>query len=141
MAETADVRNGRTVGPQRLHGVRVLMMDDEPDTLEALCTVLTMAGATVQCVADATAAFSAVETFDPHVLVCDLYLPETDGWTFMQRARGRGFRVPAVALTAHPSDANRARALACGYVTCIGKPVHPEDFVGVLRAVAKPDLA
>jgi len=118
----------------------VLMLDDEPDTLDALCTVLTMAGATVECASEPTAALSSVETFDPHVLVCDLYMPGTDGWTFMERVRGRGLTVPAVALTAHPSAANRARALSCGYVTCLGKPVHPEELVGVLRSVAEADL-
>jgi DNA-binding response OmpR family regulator len=123
-----------------LRGLRVLMLDDEPDTLDALCTVLTMAGATVECVPDTTAAFSSVDTFAPHVLVCDLYMPGTDGWTFMERIRGRGLTVPAVALTAHPSEANRARALSCGYVTCLGKPVHPEELVGVVRSVAEADL-
>jgi CheY-like chemotaxis protein len=139
MAETVEARTGRAHG-QHLHGVRVLMLDDEPDTLDALCTVLTMAGATVECVNEPTAALTTVESFGPDVLVCDLYMPETDGWTFMQRVRGRGFTVPAVALTAHPTAANLERALACGYARCLGKPVHPEEFVSVLRSVTGADL-
>jgi DNA-binding response OmpR family regulator len=140
MAETADAQKDGGAPPPLLRGLRVLMLDDEPDTLEALCTVLTMAGATVECASEPNAAFGTVVTFDPHVLVCDLYMPGTDGWTFMERVRGRGLTVPAVALTAHPSAANRARALSCGYVTCLSKPIHPEELVGVLRSVAEADL-
>jgi CheY-like chemotaxis protein len=112
------------------------MLDDEPDTLDALCTVLTMAGATVECFNESHAALSSVDSFGPDVLVCDLYMPDTDGWTFMERIRARGLTIPAVAVTAHPSVANLERALACGYAVCIGKPFHPEEFVGVLRSVA-----
>src|SRR5687767_8622776 len=103
--ETADAKPSPAGGPQ-LQGVRVLMLDDEPDTLDALCTVLTMAGATVKCFAESSAALSGVESFGPHVLVCDLYLPGTDGWMFMDRVRARGLTMPAVAVTAHPSAAN-----------------------------------
>jgi CheY-like chemotaxis protein len=123
-------------GEPRLQGVRVLMLDDEPDTLDALCTVLTMAGATVKCFEEPAAALTGVESFGPHVLVCDLYLPGTDGWMFMERVRARGLTIPAIAVTAHPSAANRERALACGYAVCVGKPLHPEDLVGLLRSVA-----
>jgi CheY-like chemotaxis protein len=140
MAETADARASRNSG-HRLEGVRVLMLDDEPDTLDALCTALTMAGATVECIAEPDAALDHVESFGPHVLVCDLYMPGTDGWTLMERIRRRGVRIPAVALTAHPSAANQQRALACGYVICLAKPVHPDNLVGILRSVAAAEFA
>jgi CheY-like chemotaxis protein len=135
MAETADVGTGHT-DVERLHGVRVLMLDDEPDSLDALCTVLTMAGATVECFDEAAAAISGIESLGPHVLVCDLYMPGTDGWTFMQLVRARGFTVPALALTAHPSVANQEQALACGFAVCLGKPVHPQELVTALRSLA-----
>lgn len=121
----------------RLQGLRVLMLDNEPDTLDALCTVLTMAGATVESFHDPAAALAGVEAFGPHVLVCDLYMPGMDGWSFMEQVRARGLTIPAVALTAHPSAANQERALACGYAACLGKPIHPEEFVGVLRTMAQ----
>jgi CheY-like chemotaxis protein len=113
------------------------MLDDEPDTLDALCTVLTMAGATVECFNEPLAALGGVESFDPHVLVCDLYMPDTDGWTFMQHVRARGLSVLSLALTAHPTAANQERALACGYSACLGKPVHPDEFVDVLRSMVE----
>ena len=137
MAATRRSEDRDLLGPPP--GLRLLMLDDEPDTLEALCTVLTMAGATVKCASEPGAAFGFVVTFEPHVLVCDLYMPGTDGWTFMERVRGRGLTVPAVALTAHPSAANRSRALSCGYCTCLSKPIHPEELVGVLRSMAETD--
>lgn len=140
MAETADGQKNDGTPRPLLRGLRVFMLDDEPDTLEVLCTVLTMAGATVECASEPGSAFGSVVAFDPHVMVCDLYMPGTDGWTFMERVRGHGLTVPAVALTAHPSAANRARALSCGYFTCLSKPIHPEELVGVLRSVAEAGL-
>jgi CheY-like chemotaxis protein len=113
------------------------MLDNEPDTLDALCTVLTMAGATVECFSDPARALGGVDVFGPHVLVCDLYMPGMDGWTFIEQLRARGLGIPAVALTAHPSVANQERAVACGYAACLGKPIHPEELVGVLSTVAE----
>ena len=127
----------------RLQGVRVLMLEDEPDTLDILSTVLTMAGANVACFREPEADLGRIATVDPHVLVSDLYMPDTDGWTFIERVRARGFTVPALALTAHPSPANHDRALACGFAVCVGKPVHPSELVGLLRSLVdgQPSLA
>jgi CheY-like chemotaxis protein len=119
-----------------LQGLRVLMLDDEPDSLDVLCTILSRAGASTECVDDCDTAIRAVASFAPHVLVCDLYLPETDGWAFIEQVRARGVTVPAIALTAHPSAANRERALASGYTACFGKPIDPHDLVRALCSVA-----
>lgn len=125
--------------PGSLHGVRVLVADDEPDAREPLRRMLEAAGAQVVAVASADEALAAIQQRRPDVLVSDIAMPGKDGYELMRRIRtlppGRGGRVPAIALTAYAESETRERALGVGFNTHLGKPVEPGDLIAAVVAL------
>ena len=112
---------------QSLKGVRVLVVDDEIDTLDLLKTVLSKQGARVTTAASATAALSLLSRVKPHVLISDVGMPGTDGYALMRSVRAlpveRGGNIPAVALTAYAREQDRKRAIDAGYQIHLTKPI------------------
>jgi PAS domain S-box-containing protein len=127
--------------PVRLAGVRVLVVEDEPDTRELLSTALGHSGAQVQPAASAGEAFAALRRQRPDVLVCDIGMPGEDGYSLLSRVRALapedGGLVPAVALTAHARADDRRRALAAGYQVHLAKPVNPDELISLVAQVAR----
>jgi PAS domain S-box-containing protein len=112
-----------------LTGIRVLVVDDEPDALDLIAAVLRDAGAFVETATSAAEGFGSVKRAPPDVLVSDIGMPDEDGFLFMRRVRAlpmlEGGAIPSLALTAFAREEDRARAIAAGYTTHIGKPVDP----------------
>jgi PAS domain S-box-containing protein len=121
-----------------LVGARVLVVDDDPDTCELLTMVLRDAGAETKAVNSARDALSQIASFQPDLLVSDIGMPGDDGYSLIRQVRAResvkGGHVPAVALTAFASRADREQALALGFEEHIAKPVSPADLT---RTAAK----
>ncbi|HEX8352463.1 MAG TPA: ATP-binding protein [Pyrinomonadaceae bacterium] len=122
-----------------LRGLSVLVVDDEPDALHLIKTVLEMKGASVRAVGSAEAAWLALEAAWPDLLVCDIGMPGEDGYSLMRRVRahgsGRGGSLPSVALTAYAGEADRALALEAGYQLHVAKPVDPAALVEVVTGL------
>jgi two-component system CheB/CheR fusion protein len=120
-------RPGRSRDYGELHGLRVLVLDDDPGTLEAILDVFRLSGAVVKSASSVAEALLAFEMFGPQVMVCDIAMPDSDGYAFIRklRARGpdRGGDTPALALTALSSPEDRRRAIAAGYHDHMAKPV------------------
>jgi CheY-like chemotaxis protein len=116
-----------------LEGVRVLVVDDDPDACELLEMALHESGADVHAVNSARAALEAIASFRPHVLMSDIGMPEEDGFALIRQVRAReaveGGHVPAIALTAFASQADREQALALGFEAHLAKPASPRDIV------------
>jgi signal transduction histidine kinase/DNA-binding response OmpR family regulator len=106
-----------------LDGVRVLVVDDERDSLDLVRLVLEGSGASVTTVSSATEALDARGPFD--VIISDIGMPEVDGYTFMRRLRSQDAeaRVPAIALTAYARVEDAERALRAGFQQHLAKPV------------------
>jgi PAS domain S-box-containing protein len=136
-AARADAAGGEAPPPP-LVGLRVLLVDDDEDSLEMLTAFLRRSGAEVAAVASAHEALEEMTVRAPDVIVSDIAMPGTDGYEFMRRVRAsgaeRGGRVPAVALTAYAGDSDRALALRAGYNLHLSKPVEPARL---LEAVAE----
>jgi PAS domain S-box-containing protein len=119
-----------------LQGVKVLVVDDEPDTLELLRIVLELSGALVVTANSAAKALERLEETDPDVLLSDIGMPDKDGFDLIREVRSlppeRGGRVPAVALTAYTRAEDRTTALAAGFDMHIPKPVQPADVVAAV---------
>jgi CheY-like chemotaxis protein len=100
---------------QFLRGVRVLVVEDDLDTLEMLNVILHNRGAEVITASSAGDALNALERSLPDALVSDLAMPGQDGYELLEhiRQRGpeRGGNIPAVALTAYARVEDRVRAL------------------------------
>lgn len=122
--------------PQTLNGLRVLVVDDEPDARQLLTTVLSPYGAQVMTAASAAEALAAVPQFHPDVLVSDIGMPKEDGYVLIRQLRGlppeQGGRIPAVALTAYARSEDRTQALLAGFQLHIPKPVNPAELVAVI---------
>jgi PAS domain S-box-containing protein len=119
-----------------LHGVRVLVVDDNADSLDVLRMVLETAGATVKTATSALAAFEAWDTepgFD--LLISDISMPDIDGYSFMRtfRARASGTDAPAVALTASARPEDAMLAKRAGFQEHLAKPVDERRLLEVVR--------
>ena len=119
-----------------LKGMSVLVVDDEPDALGLLKTLLEMKGACVTAVESAEAAWGWLEGAWPDLLLCDIGMPGEDGYQFIRRVRAleveRGRSLPSVALTAYAGEADRALALEAGFQLHVSKPVEPTTLVNVI---------
>ncbi len=129
--------------PLRLDGIKVVVVEDDADAAEMVATVLRQHRAEVIIASSGAAALDILAEYHPHVLVCDIGLPDMDGYTLMRRVRemerARGRRVvPSVALTAFASEEERQRAVSAGYQIHVSKPVEPDRLVEAIARVARP---
>jgi len=126
----------RLATTHELEGVRLLVVDDEPDARELLRSVLEQRKATVSTASSADEAYDLFLSVRPDVLISDIGMPGTDGYALMHRIRAlppeQGGRTPAVALTAFTRMEDRTRALLAGYNLHIPKPVEPAELVVVV---------
>ena len=124
-----------------LAGLRVLLVDDEPDTLEILRVMLNQFGANVRGAASTNDALEAFIEWKPDVLVSDLGMPGEDGFALIGKVRAltpeQGCDIPAAALTAHVREEDRTMALAAGYQTHLKKPVDPNKFAAAVARLGK----
>jgi CheY-like chemotaxis protein len=124
----------------RLDGVKVLVVDDEPDAREFLKRMLEDGDAHVVTAASAADGLKAIEAQRPDVLVSDIGMAEVDGYEFLRRVRAldaaQGGKTPAVALTAFARSEDRTKALLAGYVAHIVKPADPAELMATIAAVA-----
>ena len=123
-------------GPS-LRGLRVLVVDDDPDALDLIATILKRAEAEPMLCSSPPEALAAVRSFKPHVLVSDIEMPGEDGYSLIRKVRelagSEGGQVPAVALTAYGRPEDRVRSLSAGYSMHVAKPVDPVEL-GVIVA-------
>jgi signal transduction histidine kinase/CheY-like chemotaxis protein len=122
-----------------LGGLRVLIVEDEVDTRDALALMISEAGGRVTTVGSASDALRALAASRPDVLVCDIGLPVEDGYTLIRKVRLQddgGLPIPAVALTAYAQESDRQRSLAAGFQSHLAKPVDPAKLLQVLADAA-----
>jgi len=124
---------------QNLDGVRVLVVDDEPDARELLSEVLTSCKASVVTAGSVDEALRLVKAGRPDVVVSDIGMPGEDGYALIRRLRAlpasEGGRTPAVALTAYARFEDRTKALIAGFNMHVPKPVEPAELLAVLASL------
>lgn len=124
-----------------LKGLRVLVVDDEPDSRELVTAVLTGRGAEVVALGSAIEALKAMERQKFDVLVSDIGMPLMDGYGLISKVRQlppeRGGKIPAAALTAYAGTEDRKRVLTAGYQMHIPKPVEPARLTTVVASLAE----
>ena len=123
----------------RLAGLRVLVVDDEPDARNLVKRLLEDCEAKVAVAGSAPEAIEQLSADPPDVLVSDIGMPGEDGYALIQRVRslpGRGGATPAVALTAYARAEDRVKAILAGYQHHITKPVEPAELIAVIASLA-----
>ncbi|MES2638200.1 MAG: PAS domain-containing protein [Myxococcota bacterium] len=120
-----------------LEGVRVLVVDDDPDTRDMVRRLLEECAAKVVVAASAQDALDVVAEGGVDVIVSDLGMPGYDGFEMMLELRRRGVGVPAAALTAFAREEDRSRALRSGYQAHLVKPVEPAELLATVAALAR----
>jgi PAS domain S-box-containing protein len=119
-----------------LAGLRVLVVDDEPDARELISAVLMGRGAEVVAVESGGEALEEIERQQFDMLVSDIGMPLMDGYSLIEKIRKlpaeRGGRIPAVALTAYAGVEGRTRVLSAGYQMHVPKPVEPATLTTIV---------
>jgi signal transduction histidine kinase/CheY-like chemotaxis protein len=123
-----------------LNGLRVLVVDDEPDARQIITTLIQRTGAEVLACESAHEALEALEKWHPDVLMSDIGMPGEDGYSLINKVRSlpadRGGDVPAAAFTAYAREEDRQRALDAGYQMHIAKPVSSGQLVAMIAHLA-----
>jgi PAS domain S-box-containing protein len=125
--------------PPDLHGVTVLVVEDDDETRDLLKTLMTLAGAQTITAVSAVEALAVLIKNRPDILICDIGLPVEDGYSLIRKIRSRsaaeGGRIPAVALTAFARTEDRTRALRAGFQSHLAKPAEPSELLAVVAAL------
>jgi CheY-like chemotaxis protein/anti-sigma regulatory factor (Ser/Thr protein kinase) len=125
-----------------LDGVRVLAVDDNDDAREFIVAILEDCGAQVTAAASVREAIELFEQVRPHVLIGDITMPGEDGYVLIQRVRQlpaeAGRDVPAIALTASASPADRRRTIQAGYQLHVTKPFEPSELIEAVARFVRP---
>lgn len=125
----------------RLDGLTILVVDDEPDTRELLKQELESCGAKVKVAGSAAEAIDSLVASIPDILISDVGMPGTDGYDLIRQIRGlppeSGGKVAAIALTAYTRTEDRLHALRAGYDMHVPKPVELAELVAVAATVAR----
>lgn len=127
-------------GPRAtLRGIRVLVLDDDPDSNAVVAALLVGRGAMVQTALGAAEALAVLERWRPDVIVSDIAMPGEDGLAFLRELRRRQDTladVPAIALTAFGGSDARRRLLAAGFQAHVAKPFDPVHLAAVVETAA-----
>lgn len=122
-----------------LVGLRILIVDDEPETLDIIAHTLREAGAEVVVASSGGAALDVLATRDDlHVVLSDLQMPDLDGFELMTRLKQLRNPIVAVALSASATLNDAKRAIEAGFSVHVAKPIGMADLVESIRAAAPP---
>jgi CheY-like chemotaxis protein/two-component sensor histidine kinase len=130
----------RRAPPASLGGVRVLVVEDEPEARDSMRLLLQRFGAEVGTAGSARQALEAFSHGVYDIVISDITMPGGDGYALMRAIRAlgpeRGGRIPAVAVTAGARPEDRRRALAEGFQVHLPKPVDAGELVRHVSALS-----
>ena len=128
-----------------LHGMRVMVIDDEADALVVMTHLLSDAGAAVDVAASTEEAMAMLPHSRPDVIISDIGMPVSDGYDLIKRVRAlpaeQGGQIPAIALTAFARSEDRSRALLAGFQLHLGKPVEAVELIAATATLRRQPRA
>ena len=137
---SADVPDLDTSAAIDLEGVKVLVVDDEPDARLLIQRLLEDCNAVVITAASVAEALHALVLAPTDVIVSDIGMPGEDGFTLIRRIRSLGdgkSATPAIALTAYARTEDRVKAIQAGFQLHLSKPVEPVELVTMVASLAR----
>jgi PAS domain S-box-containing protein len=134
----ADALRPRSVAvADALHGLHVLVVDDDADSSAVAGALLVSYGADVRTASSAADALLVARRWPVDIVVSDVAMPGEDGCALIRALRaGTRAHVPAVAVTALAGSDDRARIVAADFEACVVKPFDPTELVAVVRRIA-----
>jgi len=117
---------------ESLHGVRILLLDDDPDVRESTALALRREGAEVVTASNGEEAVEVYAERPPDVVVSDILLPKVDGHAVLRYLRRLGMTAPAIAMTCLSAAEARFQSAQVGFDLHLTKPIDPEVL---LRAI------
>jgi CheY-like chemotaxis protein len=127
-----------------LESLRVLVVDDNDDSLELVKIILEEYGTQVLTTLSAHQAFEAFFHFQPDILISDIAMPGEDGYSLIRKIRAlspqQGGLIPAIALTACVVAEERLRSLSSGFQFYLPKPLDPCELVATVANLAEETL-
>lgn len=120
----------------QLETIRVLIVEDEVDNRNVIAAALKRCGAEIESAGTASAALELMKTWAPHVLICDIALPDRDGCSLMEELRSSGWTTPSLALTVLGRPNEQARIVAAGFDVFRQKPIDPIDLAHEVARLA-----
>jgi signal transduction histidine kinase/CheY-like chemotaxis protein len=119
----------------RMHGLTVLVVDDQPDSCELLAALFERHGARVVQCDSAESALGVLTDVEANLLVADIAMPDIDGYELIRRVRAAHSALPAIAVSAYARPQDRRRAIAAGYDGYCAKPVEAPQLLRAVRDV------
>jgi PAS domain S-box-containing protein len=135
-----DGRNALDSGlSKRLHGMKILVVDDDVDTISVMRVILEGNGAEVRTAGSGKGALQEINRSVPDVLVCDIGMAEMDGYEVIRMVRAlapeNGGTMPALALTAYARPEDKLHALTSGFQMHLSKPTEPGELIAALGSL------
>jgi CheY-like chemotaxis protein len=125
----------------RLAGVRLLIVEDNLDSLEMLRMVVESQGAEVRTATQSSEAQQIFVQWTPDVLICDIGLPDEDGYVLLHKLKllpqHQEYRVPAIALTGYAGDQEGECALESGFQMYFTKPIEPGKLIEAIADLVR----
>ena len=136
-AENLLEPNIPSVRPKRFQGKTILVVDDEIDSLDILILVLEQEGAKVLSAKSAQSALDILQQTVPDLIVSDIGMPQTDGYSLIARVRElpQGKDIRAIALTAYAGEIDRQRSLDGGFQQHLTKPINIPEFIQTIASL------
>jgi len=112
----------------------ILVIDDEPMVAQAVVRVCSEEGMTVTAAGQASEALRSLEQSSFRLALCDIMMPELDGFQFLEELARRGIQTPVVMMTGYSTVENAVKSLSStGAVDYISKPFTADELLTVIR--------
>jgi CheY-like chemotaxis protein len=114
-----------------LRGWNIVVVDDDPDSLDVATMILEYYGANVHTATNGKEGLTLIQLVRPRFVISDLSMPMMDGWGLIEEIKRDPSlsQIPVVALTAHAMLGHREKAIAQGFHNYLTKPLTPETFM------------
>jgi CheY-like chemotaxis protein len=121
---------------------RILIIEDDPASLELVSYLLTAAGYQPKSEIDGAAGLERVRADRPDLVICDLQLPIMDGFSVVRALKSDPAlaRIPVIAVTALSMPGDQEKTMAAGFDGYLSKPIEPESFVRLIEAYLAESL-
>jgi DNA-binding response OmpR family regulator len=107
---------------------RVLVVDDDHDCAEFLCTLLTLQGHLVMTAYSGASAIALATEFEPHIVVLDIGMPKMNGYEVLRQMKTKETRARFIAMSALGGSKDHKLALSIGFDACLAKPVSVDEL-------------